>query len=201
LSLTRFQETLARLIVDPEFRELVRAAPQRALPEGLTNLERRRLTTVATGRGIEVTRDLHKAWRLTKLLALLPLTCTLLGEAVLARKIARFWQLRRPIGLYFLEEALDFCTYLEQRSTADLDVPYLDEVVALERAALELRQPRSAEASSAIRRLRFRHDPELLLGALSAGRQPQQLPERPCTVVGSLELDGQLRWSLIANGE
>jgi hypothetical protein len=201
VSLPRFQEVLARLVIDPEFRELVRAAPLRGLPEGLTGLERRRLTVAAAGRGIEVTRDLHKAWRLTKLLALLPLTCTLLGEEVLAQEVARFWRARLPKGLYFLEEALDFCAYLKERARADLSVPYLDEVVAFERATLELRRPRPAQGSSGLQRVRFRHDPELLLGTLSAGRQPQHLPERPCTVVGSLDSDGRLRWGLINHGE
>ena len=196
MSASGFQAALARLVLDPEFRELVRAAPQRGLPGDLTDLERRRLTAAAADRGIEVTRDLHKAWRLTKLLALLPLTCTLLGEAVLAREVAGFWRIHRPISLYFLAEALDFCAYLDERARDGLHVPYLDEVVAFERAALELRRAHSEERLPASRPLVFEHDPEVLLGTLRAGRQPGHVPERCCTVAGSLGADGQLRWTL-----
>lgn len=142
MSLPAFQTALARLIVDSDFRRAVRQQGAAALASELTGRERQRLLTVASDPGLEITRTLHKGFRLGKLLAQLPLTCTLLGEEILAREIDAFWQQRLPVSFYYLEEAIAFCDHLLGRARAELDLPYIEEIVAYERAGLELQRAR-----------------------------------------------------------
>ena len=185
-----FQSTLARLIVEPDFRDAVRAAGAAVMPEGLTPLEASRLATIAADRGIDMNRTLHKGFRLGKLRALLPLTCSLLTPARLAREVSSFWKATAPASFSFLPEALEFCAFLERRR---LRIAYLADVLAFERATLELERARFGEAPP--QRVRFRHDPARLLGALAAGRRPRALPERVCQLVGTKTGDEPVRWS------
>ena len=110
-----FQTAMARLIVEPDFRDAVRAEGAGALPGPLTALEASRLVTIAHDRGLDMNRTLHKGFRLGKLRALLPLTCALLTPARLAREVAAFWQANPPASFSFLPEALEFCAFLERR--------------------------------------------------------------------------------------
>ncbi len=186
-----FQSALARLIVEPEFRDAVRSVGAAALPEALTALEAARLVTIAGDRGVDMNRTLHKGFRLGKLRALLPLTCALLTPARLAREVSSFWRANPPASFSFLPEALEFCAFLERRR---LRVRYLADVLAFERATLELERARVGEAPP--QRVHLRHDPAPLLGALAAGRRPRALRERPCLLVGTKAGDEPARWSL-----
>jgi hypothetical protein len=170
-----FQTALARLIVEPDFRDAVRAEGAVALPGPLTPLEASRLATIAGDRGLDMNRTLHKGFRLGKLRALLPLTCSLLTPARLAREVAAFWQANPPSSFSFLPEALEFCAFLERRALRSV---YLAEVLAYERATLELEQAQLGPAAP--QSVRFRHDPVQLLGTLAAGRRPRRVAERPC---------------------
>jgi hypothetical protein len=78
----------------------------------LSDRERRRLVGIATDPGLEITATLIKSFRLGKILTLLPLTRTLIGNERLAREATRFWAARPPTTLYPLEEAVEFCDYL-----------------------------------------------------------------------------------------
>jgi len=187
-----FQTALARLIVEPEFRDAVRAEGTAALPGPLTPREASRLATIAGDRGLDMNRTLHKGFRLGKLRALLPLTCSLLAPARLAREVAAFWGANPPSSFSFLPEALEFCAFLEQRPLRSV---YLAEVLAYERATLELERARLGPAPP--QSVRFRHDPVRLLGTLAAGRRPRSVPERPCLLLGSKEGDAPTRWTLV----
>ena len=84
--------------------------------------------------GLDITRTLHKGFRLGKLLTHLPLTRVLLDRDTMAREVGGFWRRRPPVSFYFLEQALAFCAYLLERVRAgDLEVRYLEEIAALSR--------------------------------------------------------------------
>lgn len=187
-----FQTALARLIVDPDFRDAVRARGAIALSGSLTALETSRLVTIAHARGVDLNRTLHKGFRLGKLRALLPLTCALLTPARLAREVAAFWREHPPASFSFLPEALEFCAFLERRRVRSV---YLAEVMAYERATLELERARVGAPPP--QSVRFRHDPVRLLGALAGGRRPRAVPARPCLLLGSKEGDAPLHWTLV----
>ncbi|MCE9660057.1 MAG: hypothetical protein K8R60_15960 [Burkholderiales bacterium] len=192
MSALAFQTALARLIVEPDFRDAVRAEGPAALPGPLTALESSRLVTIASDRGIDMNRTLHKGFRLGKLRALLPLTCSLLPPARLAREVAAFWRANPPASFSFLPEALEFCAFLERRSLRSV---YLAEVLAYERATLELERARVGPAPP--QSVRFRHDPVRLLGTLAAGRRPRAVPPRTCLLLGSKEGDEPAHWTLV----
>lgn len=196
MSQVTFQATVARLVSDPDFRERVKARGVAALVPELTELERQRVMAVVSSRGLDAARLLHKSFRLTKLYTLLPLTRALLGPDRLAREIGAFWQANPCVSHYFLEESLAFCDYLQARLAAGLRIKYLKEVVAYERANLELRQPRSSDEPPPPQSVRFAYDPVELFTPLINGKRPRAIAARPCVLTGSLDGDGEIQWSL-----
>jgi hypothetical protein len=195
VSAAAFQAALARLVVDPAYREGVRAHGEPVL-EGLDALERRRLLAVAAGPGLDMTCKVHQAWRLGKLYTMVPLTCALLGEESLKRAVHDFWRSRPPRSFYFRDEAIDFCDHLSTRS----EIPYLAEVLAYERAVLELRRPFTGDERERTATVEFRHDPARLLSALRAGERPGAIPELPCRLIGSARQGGPIAWRLVSAG-
>jgi hypothetical protein len=196
MSAQGFQTALARLIVEPDFRDAVRAAGAGALDDTgleLTLCERSRLALIAHDRGVDLNRTLHKGFRLGKLRAMLPLTCTLLTPARLAREVALFWQRCPPSSFYFLPEALQFCDFLAQRRVRSV---YLAEVLAYERATLELERARVDAPPP--QRVVFAHEPAALLGALAQGRRPRGVALCACVVVGSRTAAGPIAWVMNA---
>jgi hypothetical protein len=187
-----FQTSMVRLVAEPAFRDAVRLHGGAALPSGLTALERTRLAAIAADPGMDVNRMLHKGFRLGKLRAMLPLTCRLLGAKQLARQVESFWSDCPPSSFYFLPEALEFCRHLQ---ASGLRRKYLSEVLAYERATLELERARQGPTPS--QAVRFRHDPAALLGALAAGRTPRRMPVRDCVAVGRRDTGGRVSWSLV----
>jgi hypothetical protein len=178
-----FQSALARLIVEPPFRERVRSAGAAALPRGLAARERRRLLAVASDPGLDITCTLHRGFRLAKLLAQLPLTFTVLDADTSRREVELFWSRRPPASFYFLEEAVAFCAHLLARPAA-LPLPYLAEVAAYEKAGLELERALPPGTEVSPRRVEFRHDPLALLDELAQGRVPARVAPRHCFLVG-----------------
>lgn len=191
MSLPAFQSALTRLIMEPAFRDAVRAHGAASAGE-LTALEASRLRRIAADPGLDTNRTLHKGFRMGKLRTLLPLTCTLLGAKRLGREVGAFWQRQPPAGFSFLPEALEFIAYLRQRR---LRVRYLHEVLAYEAATLELERARTGPAPA--QRVVFEHDPATLLGALAQGRRPRGIARRPCIVVGERDASGEVRWLLL----
>src|SRR5215216_8122781 len=68
-----FQSTVARLVLDPDFRDRVRAEGAAALDDDLTPVEQERVISIVDDKGLDATRTLHKSFRLTKIYTLLPL--------------------------------------------------------------------------------------------------------------------------------
>lgn len=190
MSLHAFQSSLARLITDPAFRDRVVAGAGLDDAE-LDARETLRLRRIAVDPGLDVNRTLHKGFRLGKLRALLPLTCQALGSKRLAREVGRFWRQRPPSSFYFLPEALEFCDFLAAGKPRG---KYLAEVLAYERATLELERARSGEAPVQV--VHFRHDPRALLACLAAGRRPRGIAERRCRATGRRSRDGRVTWQL-----
>ena len=191
MSLHTFQTCLAQLIVDPDYRDQVRSLGDAALAAGLTERERARLCRIAADPGVDINRTLHKGFRLGKLRAMLPLTCQLLGSARLAREVSAFWIQRQASSFYFIPEALEFCEFLAGRK---LRVQYLDEVVAYERATLEIEKACSTPATA--QQIRFRHDPRILLATLASGRRPRAVPRRPSIAICRQNGVGGIQWQL-----
>lgn len=200
MSAPAFQSALARLIVDEDFQARVLAGEPGALAGDLTDLERRRLRAVAGDRGLGITRTLHKGFRLGKVLALVPLTCRLLGDDRVAQELRSFWRGRLPTSFYFVEETIDFCDHLlaECRSGGEVAaVDYLPEVVAYERAALELQRSRPDGDEPPPQTVELAHDPATLIGYLSRGAIPTEVPERRCRLVGRRTAGGELEWKIV----
>jgi hypothetical protein len=194
MSLQAFQSGMLRLIADPVFRDRVIADGGAALAAlELTDLERQRLQTIAADRGLDINRTLHKGFRLGKLRALLPMTCRLLGARRLAQQLSGFWAHCPPASFSFIPEALEFCAWLMQHKPR---VRYLDDVMAYERAMLELERARSGDAPRQI--VHFRHDPAKLLGALTAGLRPRAIPVCDCRAIGWRDCHGRIHWRMHA---
>jgi len=192
-----FQKLVARLVVDSEFRDLVRSTGAPAFDGELTDLERKRLLALVDDPGVTITKTLHKGFRLGKILSMLPLTCQILGGKRLGRELRVFWRAYPSRSFYYIDEAVAFCCFLETRPAA-MRVAYLPEIVAYERTRLELQRPRLGASEAPSLEISFNHDPERLLTTLAKKRRPHRIPARPCTLTGTLESDGSIRW-LIAD--
>jgi hypothetical protein len=195
MSASVFQSALARLVVDPDFRDGVRERGEAALSGELSDLERERLIHVAGHPGLDVTRTLHKGFRLSKLLTWLPLTCSVLeklDKESLAREVGEFWRLRLPVTFYYLEEAVAFCDHLLERVSAGA----VRDVIAYERASLELQRARPEGEPAPLQVVELGHDPQELLTALSRNEPLEGLPEWPCRLIGTKE-EGRVEWRIL----
>ena len=190
MSLAHFQDAMVRLITDPDFRDQI-AAGNAATDATLSDRETTRLQRIARDPGLGINRTLHKGFRLGKLRGLLPFTCRLLGTRRLCDELAHFWRAHPPASFYFLPEAVDFCDYLRSRK---LRLRYLADVVAYERATLELE--RACIGTPPPQRVHFHHDPTALLAALAQGRHPRAIRARPCIATGTRDANGQTVWTL-----
>jgi hypothetical protein len=197
VSLERFQIALTRLVVDRLFRERLVGGGDWTELDDLTDLERRRLAAVASSAGLRITVLVHRGWRLGKLLSLLPRTCSLLGPDRLAAELDRFWSDHLPRSLYFYDEALAFADHLERHRQGP-DVRYLDEVIAYERARLELMRPGTDTGET--RMVAFRHDPVRLFEAIAPDAIGEGPPVRPTLLIGERLPDGHPRWRAIDAG-
>lgn len=195
MSQVAFQTALARLLIDPQFSHRLQSEPEAALRE-LNGRERTRILALVEDPGFLVARKLHRAWRLSKLLTLLPKTCLVVADEVLAREVDNFWSANPPRSLYFLDEALMFGDRLAEVLGQDSDHPYVREVVEFEQANLRLKHVYSAGAGGpASLTVNFSHDPSVLLTRLASGQAPGAAPERSCTLVGTLD-GSEVKWRL-----
>ncbi|MGA9771225.1 MAG: hypothetical protein WBV94_19480 [Blastocatellia bacterium] len=191
-----FQSIVARLVSDPEFRDSVRAHGIPAPDGELTTLEQERVISIARGRGIDAARTLHKSFRLTKIYTMMPLTRALLGPDRLATEISSFWKAKLPVSHYFIEEAIAFCDFLRDRICSGLQIKYLEEIVAYERANLELRRARTDDDVAKPQYIRFDHDPVTLFTQLMNGESLQDIPPLACLLIGSLNQNGEVQWQI-----
>jgi hypothetical protein len=144
-----------------------RAAPMAAGDFGqfagvLTADERARLAAQANDPGMALTRKLHKGWRLTKLLTLLPITFRLGDPDTLTDLVAAFWHQNPPRGLYFESEALRFAESVRDQVPPEM---LLHDVASFEAAMLVVGDRVDADHASSTT-MHLRHDPrEWLLGS------------------------------------
>ncbi|AOW11507.1 hypothetical protein LPB72_22435 [Hydrogenophaga crassostreae] len=192
MSVAAFQSLMAQLVVDPSLCERLRVDGI-AADADLDTLERQRLLAIAASPGLSINHTLHRGFRLGKLKALLPLTCTLMKGVRLQTAIERFWAAHPPRTFYFLPEAVEFCGFLLTQPSRSR---YLREVVAFERSNLELQRARLDTPPQ--QTVQFDHDPGRLLGQLAAGHAPKGVPVRSCTAVGNVDDSGRVRWALQA---
>jgi len=186
-----FQRALGRLVTDRRFRR--RLGRGTALPAGLSGLERRRLAALAAAPGVALTARLIDSFRLGKLITLLPLTRALLGPARFAREAEAYCAKTPPTSFYLADEALAFCVHL---AAARPRRPYLAEVVAYERAMIELKRPRPSGTARPNQRVVFEHDPARLLPPLARGGRPRAVPRRRHVAIGFLGADGEVDWRI-----
>ena len=199
MSLQAFQSALARLVTDTDFRQRVRSQGGEILGSDLSPRERTRLTRLTDDHGLDVTASWVTSFRLGKILALLPLTRVLLGDDRLVRELRLFWADQAPTSFYAVDESLAFCDHLRRRRRSNrLRAAYLDDVVAYERAVLELRRPRPPGERPPPQLVHFRHDPARLLTCLGEGRRPRGVPKLACAFTGVLADDGTIDWIVAA---
>jgi hypothetical protein len=195
MSLAAFQSVLAKLVTSSAFRDDLRARGDAALAGfELTPRERARAARLASDCGVKVTATLVDSFRLGKILGLVPLTRTLLGDVRLAEEARGFWAENPPRSFYAIDEVVDFCDYLQRRLETALYVPYLSDVLSLERTMLDIRRPRPG-GGSVTRPVSFQHDPVELLGPLAAGQVPHNVRVRPCVLLATAEEDGSVHWA------
>ena len=185
-----FQRALGRLVTDRRFRR--RLGRGGALPSGLSRLEHRRLAALAVAPGVALTARLIDSFRLGKLITLLPLTRALLGPARFAREAEVYCAKTPPTSFYLADEALAFCDHLVAAGRRS----YLAEVVAYERAMIELKRPRPSGAPRPSQRVVFQHDPARLLPPLARGERPRAVPRRRHVAIGFLGADGEVDWRI-----
>ncbi len=205
MTLRGFQHALSDLVMSRRFCAAVQEDPGEALAGYDLDLrERERLAAIAGQPGVRISAMIHRSFKVGVLAGRLPLTCTLLGSAGIARVIGGYLAEQMPRTMYFNQEIRRFGVYvLEQLARGAFDYPFLEEVLRLELALVELGDapPLAADAPDALlptdapdtlpeqpgthpvqlderfRVLRFAHDPAVLLPALRAKRVPSALPE------------------------
>lgn len=191
MTVADYQQELVRLVLDEAYADRVRRDAG-ALPAGLAARDVRRLTAIAADPGLHLTRTLHRGWRLSKLLTLLPMTCAVADRAVLETEVVRFWRREPPRGLYFVDEAVRFVDHL--LATVGDTEPLLADVARWEQANLRLGD--AARYGLAIEPVHvpLQHDPVELLGRVVAGEPLDGVPRRSIELVGSV-VDGAATWS------
>ena len=160
----------------------------------LSGEERGLLAEVSGQAGVKVMRTLYFGWRLTKVLSLLSLTTRTLGDEAAAHHLRRFWGKSKARSFYFVDECLAFLAFLE----ASLDeIPLvLRDVMAFERARLELRLETIRRVGPSSRRVLLHHVPAELIAGTG---EPARLPG-PIILLGSLTDDGAETWTLLKGG-
>jgi len=186
MSLEVYQEIFCKMVAAPGLRERVLERSGEYLNGlDLTELERRRLLAIAAQPGMRVNTAIHRANRITPLDHSVPFTLLLLGDR-LRDLLQRYWSENPTENLQIPAECERFSAFLEGEIRAGRIVdPYLEEVLAFERACTELKFLTEEELRRVktgadglpplIRLITFRHDPEPLLEALANGKIPPNI--------------------------
>lgn len=171
------------MVASSEYCALVRLHPEKALTGNeLSDLERRRLISIANQRGMRVNTAIHRANRLASIAQTLPFTCFLISECR-QEIFDRYWAAHPTENLQLPVESERFAKFLiEEIEEGRIEHPYLGEVVAFERICTKLRFYTESELEAQgwtqkgmpalVRVVCFRHDPVALLNALSESRIP-----------------------------
>jgi len=178
MALEVYQEIFCKMVAAPGLRERV-LEPSGEYLNGLdlTDRERRRLLAIAAQPGMRVNTAIHRANRITPLDHSVPFTLFLLGERL--RDVLQNYWLENPTeNLQIPAECERFASFLEGEIQAGRIVdPYIEEVLAFERACTELKffteeelrraKPTGDDLPALVRIVTFRHDPEQLLEGLA----------------------------------
>ena len=183
-----FQTAMARLIVEPDFRDAVRArgrgraARAADWPRGVAAGDDR-----ISDRGPRhEPHPLHKGFRLGKLRALLPLTCSPADAGAPGARGRRLLA-GEPAG-ELLRSRPRRSSSAPSSSGARLRSVYLGRGARL-RARHPRARARPRRPGAAAERRASATDPVRLLGTLAAGRRPRSVPPRPCLLLGSKDGD------------
>lgn len=183
VALDAYQEIFCRMIASADYRTRLIEHPQSIYNNhALTEREQRRLSALAAHPGMRVNTAIHRANRLTPLDQTLPFTCFLIGDR-LGPLLDRYWAANPTENLQLPTECARFADFLEQEMNGGrLVAPFVAEVLAFERTCTELRFFSEQELvrrtgahgrlPAQVRILRFQHDPEQLLEALSELKSP-----------------------------
>jgi len=150
-----YQKLQAAMVLDAQQAAPMAAGDFGQLADVLTEAERTRLASQARDPGMALTRKLHKGWRLTKLLTLLPITFRVGDPDTLTDLVAAFWHQNPPHGLYFESEALRFAEFVRDHVPPDT---LLYDVAGFEAAMLAVGDRVDAGGTSSVT-LHTRHDP------------------------------------------
>lgn len=187
MSLEVYQEIFCKMVAAPGLRERVLERAGEYLSSfDLTELERRRLLAIAAQPGMRVNTAIHRANRITPLDHSVPFTLFLLGDR-LRDLLQRYWSENPTENLQIPAECERFAVFLDGEIRAGRLVdPYLEDVLAFERACTELKFLTEEELRRInsvadglpplIRVITFRHDPESLLEALANSKMPANIP-------------------------
>lgn len=190
-----FQAAFTRLVTDLAFREAVQRG---RLPADLTDDgERRHLAALATQPGLAAMRVVNRSFRLNKVLAMLPLTGRVLGEALLAEVLDRYWIETPSASFYYFQEAGRFCDHLWERiERGELDRPLLRDVLLYEQASIRLQQA-ATEGRELLLQVDFDHHPAFL-EELSAGRAvPANVSPSPTAALGVARGGASIQWLVL----
>jgi hypothetical protein len=199
MPLRDFQRALSDMTLDPRIAAAVRkdGAPTLSAYD-LTSLEQQRLVDVARQPGMDLNCTLARGNRFAPIVELFPLTCELL-KPWLRELLDELWSCRRPDNYQLSGEEDAFAGFLNGKiERRELTYPYVEEVFLYESACMDLAKSLryvSAENLQQLglepfRRVRFRHDPRILLIALENHQiPPPDLPEGDYAVCITLRGD------------
>jgi hypothetical protein len=132
-----FQSALARLVIDPEFRDEVKAGKSEPL-RGLSARERARIVAVAADRGLDITRRMYVSFRLARLEVGAPRTFRTLSRLGLEKELERYLAHRRPASFYHLVEGRALLRFFSRRMREGaLDDPELARAIAEDEKELD----------------------------------------------------------------
>ena len=163
MSLAEFQRAFADLIASPQACLEARQRPAAAFAKySLTAREVDRLRAIVRDEGMTANCTLYRVNRLVPVYAVLPLTCRLLGAALLPQ-LERFWAACEGATLQYRLEAWRFGDWLLERlRDGSLARGPLEDVIRFERAAYEVQTaPHGSDRRRQI--VSFRYDPAVLL--------------------------------------
>ncbi|MBW4596692.1 MAG: hypothetical protein KME46_28275 [Brasilonema angustatum HA4187-MV1] len=193
MTLVGFQQALSELVMSSEFCLQVLTSPDLALGVfDLTPLEHQRLVFLARTPGLGIGRMLHRSFRLSMLVNLLPKTCTVLNTQNLNQVFNIYWQTQPPRNFYYQQEAVRFGEFLlAQLEQGTIQNEFLEEILRFEISVLSLMRfiPEQVVGNNSLklgvsedffphlnpqyRIVFFRHEPDSLLTTLNEGRVPE----------------------------
>ena len=171
MSMQAFQRLLVEITLSPRKARALRAG-ETWVTEGLdlTDRERARLSNIVRQPGISVNCSLSRGNRFEMVAGRFPMSCVLL-QPVLKRLLDEHWEASLPSNYQLLGIDSAFAEFIDFKiRSGELDIEYLPEILAYERACLELASLSDSEDPSAI--VEFAHSPDDLLPPLSRLEAP-----------------------------